>query len=213
MTSTNLPVASRSDSAASSSPRPTRSSAIVGRFPTSKLVSGGVERGTSCTRICCSSCSQLRTRLETQLVGQPSPHALVGRKGIGLATLAVQRGDQAAPTGPPDTGAPPTASFELTDRVADVVTLEACGHLRLEQLDAGLLEPRSVRSRPLTVARAEQDLPSILVQRGGAEVRRGAVVAIFEQPRRDGRVAHHRERVHIRRIDNKRIATVAADDG
>ena len=51
----------------------------------------------SCTRTCCSTLPQQRSRLEAELVGQPFANPLVGVQRIGLAPGAVEGRDQEHP--------------------------------------------------------------------------------------------------------------------
>ena len=101
--STSLLLASKSDTAVSSASRPTSSTDIDGRFPTgaSRAEPSSRRGGHAQRRVVGQDLLlellQLQSRVEAELVRQPSPDPLVRGERIGLAAVAVQGDHQQRP--------------------------------------------------------------------------------------------------------------------
>ena len=154
---------------------------------------------------------QLRTGVEAELVGQAVTNPLVGGQGIGLAAFPVQRGDQQHPKALLE-GMRGDRSFQLADHITCLAQLRTGREPGLDELHPGLFEPGPVWREPITVAGAREDVAAEHRQRRHAQVGRATLVAGLEQADRRTRVPQHGECVDSGRIDDERVAAVAADE-
>ena len=190
---------SRSASAAISASRPTSSADSDGRFPAGASAERRVVPEDLLLELL-----QPRPGLEPELVGQPGPHALVGRQRVGLAPRPVERGDQQLPQALL-VRVRRDGRLQLADHV--VPELRAGREPGLDELHARLLEPGPVGRGP--VAGRRQQLARVALR---AQLGRAASIAGVE-PLGGGRgVAEQAERVDRARLDREPVAALAAGD-
>ena len=159
---------------------------------------------------CSSSCSWGRGSRPSS-VASSGPDLLEGRQGVGLPPGAVLGGDEQLPQALL-VGGGRDGGLQLSDHDAEVAQPQPCRELDLEELEAGLLETRSVRGDPVPLPGSLEHLALEPVQRRQAQVSSATVVAIGEEAGRGGRGVEHRERVDVRAVDLEGVAAATADD-
>ena len=154
---------------------------------------------------------QLRSRVETELVGQQAPYSLICGQRVGLPSAPVQRRDQQQPEALlVRVGG--HRRFQLADHIRGVAQLQSGREPRLEELRPDCFQPCPVRSDPVAITCPVENVTAVHLQGRRAQLGGAVVVADIEQLGCGGRVTHHGEGVDVVRVDGQHVAVAPADD-
>ena len=123
---------------------------------------------------------QLRAGFEAELVGQSIADSLVRGQGVGLAAIAVERGDQQHPQALLERVGG-DRRFQLADHVTGLAQLGTGREPRLDQLQLSLFESCPVRGDPITIAGTHEEVAAEHRQRRSAQFSGRTKVARIEK--------------------------------